>query len=122
VQRRFGITVVRSASALAAPWFIGAALGHEVVSTFYARRQPFVVARLRVAAGGGLDGTALFHLGSGLRIVAASTDSSVVHVGERPDDYRISRDTKLQAGNEVLLVGTYERVIAAFRVNEPALD
>lgn len=118
VQRRFGITVVRSASALAAPWFIGAALGHEVVSTFYAQRQPFVVARMRVAAGGGLDGTALFHLGSGLRIVAASADPSA-HVGEHPDDYRISRDTKLQAGNEVLLVGTYERVIGAFRVNEP---
>jgi Trk K+ transport system NAD-binding subunit len=120
VQRRFGITVVRSASALAAPWFIGAALGHEVVSTFYAQRQPFVVARMRVAAGGGLDGTALFHLGSGLRIVAASADASA-HVGERPDDYRISRDTRLQAGNEVLLVGTYERVIAAFRGNEPAI-
>jgi Trk K+ transport system NAD-binding subunit len=136
VQKRFGVSVVRSASALAAPWFVGAALGHEVLSTFYAQRQPFLVARMRVRGGGGLDGTALMDMGAGLRVVAASppdasaevdvagVDGSVEvdkvdDVGEDSADYRLTRNTVLQAGSEVLMVGTYQRVIAAFRANEP---
>ena len=51
VERRFAIHAVRSTSALAAPWFVGAALGYDVVSTFYTERQPFLVARLVVAPG-----------------------------------------------------------------------
>jgi hypothetical protein len=91
---------VRSASALAAPWFVGAALRHEVVSTFYAQRQPFLVARMRVRAGGGLDGTALLDMGGGLRVVAASPpEASAVDeiddVGEDSADYRLTRNTRL---------------------------
>ena len=37
---------VWSTSALAAPWFVGAVLGLEVLATFYVRNQPFLVARL----------------------------------------------------------------------------
>lgn len=129
VQKRFGVSVVRSASALAAPWFVGAALGHEVISTFYAQRQPFLVARMRIRAGGGLDGTRLADMGDGLRVVAASPpeDSSAQagadqpeDVGEESADYRLTRHTVLQAGSEVLLVGTYPKVIGAVRANEPA--
>jgi Trk K+ transport system NAD-binding subunit len=127
VQKRFGVSVVRSASALAAPWFVGAALGYEVVSTFYAQRQPFLVARMRVAAGGGLDGTQLADMGGGLRMVAASPPEDdgdaeaggVEDVGEEAADYRLTRHTRLQAGSEVLMVGTYSTVIGAFRANEP---
>lgn len=122
VQRRFGVTVVRSASALAAPWFVGAALGYEVVSTFYAQRQPFLVARMRVSAGGGLDGTALADMGGGLRVIAASPPEDATgtqDVGEEAADYRLRRHTRLQAGSEVLMVGTYATVIAAFRANVP---
>jgi Trk K+ transport system NAD-binding subunit len=125
VQKRFGVSVVRSASALAAPWFVGAALGYEVVSTFYAQRQPFLLARMRVQAGGQLDGMALAQMGAGLRVVAASPPEPAPvqadDVGETPADYRLTRNTRLQAGSEVLIVGTYPRVIAAFRANEPAL-
>ena len=129
VQRRFGVSVVRSASALAAPWFVGAALGHEVISTFYAQRQPFLVARMRIRAGGGLDGTRLADMGAGLRLVAASPPEDPSSqtaplgpedVGEDSADYLLTRHTRLQAGSEVLLVGTYPNVIGAFRANEPA--
>ena len=129
VQKRFGVSVVRSASALAAPWFVGAALGHEVVSTFYAQRQPFLVARMRVRPGGGLDGTALDGHGRrapGRRRIATRRSRrgrraaiEVDDVGEDSADYRLTRNTRLQAGSEVLLVGTYQRVVAAFRANEP---
>ena len=59
VERRFSIHAVRSTSALAAPWFVGAALGYDVLSTFYTERQPFLVARLVVAPGAALDGVLL---------------------------------------------------------------
>jgi hypothetical protein len=38
---------VRSTAALAAPWFVGAALGLDALSTFYAADEPLLVARSR---------------------------------------------------------------------------
>jgi hypothetical protein len=78
---------------------------------------------MRVATGGGLDGTALADMGGGLRVIAASPPedhgAGQEDVGEEAADYRLTRHTKLQAGSEVLLVGTYSTVIAAFRANVP---
>ena len=55
VRHNFGFTSVRSTAALAAPWFVGAALGLDVLSTFYAGDEPLLVARLTVSPGGGLQ-------------------------------------------------------------------
>ena len=52
VRHNFGFTSVGSTAALAAPWFVGAALGLDVLSTFYADDQPLLVARLTVSARG----------------------------------------------------------------------
>jgi len=52
VKSSFGFTMVRSTAALAAPWFVGAALGLDVLSTFYAGDVPLLVARLTVTRGG----------------------------------------------------------------------
>ena len=46
VKDTFGFRNVRSTAALAAPWFVGAALGLDVLSTFYAGDEPLLVARL----------------------------------------------------------------------------
>ena len=59
VEEAFGFHNVRSTAALAAPWFVGAALGLDVLGTFYVDRTPFLVGRIAVAAGGGLDGLAM---------------------------------------------------------------
>ena len=59
MERSFGFQHVRSTSALAAPWFVGAALGLDVLSTFYVDQQPFLVAGLTVAPNGGLQGLAM---------------------------------------------------------------
>jgi hypothetical protein len=56
VEAAFGFDHVRSTAALAAPWFVGAALGLDVLETFYVDRTPFLFARLPVAAAGGLNG------------------------------------------------------------------
>ena len=106
---------MRSASALAAPWFVGAALGYEVVSTFYVERQPFLVARMRVAAGGGLDGPTLQELSTGTRMLAVATGTT----GQRSANYHPTRHTRLRPGDEVLLVGPYPQIIATFRRNQP---
>src|SRR6185437_4115953 len=59
VKETFGFRNVRSTAALAAPWFVGAALGLDVLSTFYAGDEPLLVARLDVTPDGGLTGLAM---------------------------------------------------------------
>lgn len=46
VEDGFGFRHVRSTAALAAPWFVGAALGLDVLATFSVDRTPFLVGRL----------------------------------------------------------------------------
>src|SRR3984885_3864876 len=70
LQQSFGFRHVWSTSAIAAPWFVGAALGLEVLFTFCVGNHPFLLARLRVSAGGGLDGQAMHELPANVRVVA----------------------------------------------------
>ncbi len=112
VERRFSIHAVRSTSALAAPWFVGAALGYDVVSTFYTERQPFLVARLVVAPGAFLDGVLLSELTPTVRVIAVVSNGEIV---PRPTRY-----TRLSAGEHLLLVGPPREVIATFRSNQLA--
>ena len=56
IEHGFGFRNVRSTSALAAPWFVGAALGLDIISTFYVDNEPLLVGRLTVASFGGLPG------------------------------------------------------------------
>jgi Trk K+ transport system NAD-binding subunit len=112
VERRFSIHAVRSTSALAAPWFLGAALGYDVLSTFYTERQPFLVARLTVAPGAALDGVLLSELTPQVRVVAVVSGGQIV---PRP-----TRFTVLKAGEQLLLVGPPREVIATFRANQQA--
>ncbi len=70
VEDGFGFRNVRSTASLAAPWFVGAALGLEVLGTFYVDHTPFLVGQLSVTAGGGLDGLAMGELSERARVVA----------------------------------------------------
>ena len=63
MEHSFGFRHVRSTSTLAAPWFVGAALGLDVLSTFYVDQQPFLVGGVTIAQGGGLQGLAMADLG-----------------------------------------------------------
>ncbi len=53
VEHHFDFRHVRSTSALAAPRFVGAALGLDILGSFTVGQQPFLVGRLTVAPGGG---------------------------------------------------------------------
>jgi voltage-gated potassium channel Kch len=105
MERSFGFQHVRSTSALAAPWFVGAALGLDVLSTFYVDQQPFLVAGLTVAPNGGLQGLAMQDLSSRTRVIALSRAADGVL--EHPP----RRGTVFAAGDTAFLLGPYEELL-----------
>ena len=106
LEKTFKFDHVWSTSALAAPWFVGAVLGLEVLATFYVRNQPFLVARLTVRPQGGLVGLAMRELSARIRVVAivrGGTDGAMEHPPRR--------DTRFAAGDQAYLVGPYEELL-----------
>jgi Trk K+ transport system NAD-binding subunit len=124
IERTFGFRHVRSTAALAAPWFVGAALGLEILSTFYVEDQPFLLARLKVAVGGGLDGLPMSQLSGrtrviGIRRAAPATWSGAPSDSERSVADRLEhpprRDTRFAAHDIAYLVGPYEELLQVLR-------
>jgi Trk K+ transport system NAD-binding subunit len=105
LERHLGFEAVRSTADLAAPWFVGAALGLWVLGTFYVERLPLLVATFTVAAGGALEGLAMTEL-SGLRVVALDRHGQV----EEP-----RRDARLSAGDQAYVIGPYEELLGLLR-------
>lgn len=115
VRHNFGFSAVRSTAALAAPWFVGAALGLDVLSTFYADDQPLLVARLTVAPGGGLNGLAMSDLSARTRVLAIRRAAD-----ERLLEHPPRRGTRFRAGDQAYLIGPYEDLLAVIRRDRPA--
>jgi len=114
IRHNFGFRNVRSTAALAAPWFVGAALGLDVLNTFYVGDEPLLVARLKVTRGGGLDGLAMQDLGARTRILAISRTFGQGYLEHPP-----RRGTRLRAGDEAYLIGPYEELLAVLRRDRP---
>ena len=113
VEEGFGFHNVRSTAALAAPWFVGAALGLDVLGTFYVDRTPFLVGRIAVAAGGGLDGLAMRELSERARVIALHRADG------RGLEHPPRRDTTFAAGDEAYLVGLPDEVVQVLRRDAP---
>jgi voltage-gated potassium channel Kch len=109
----FDFRYVRSTAALAAPWFVGAALGLDVLGTFYVDRTPFMVGRLAVAPRGGLDGLAMGELSARTRVVAIHRAAGAD--GVRTVEYPPRSGTRFGAGDDAYLVGPYEELLAVLR-------
>jgi Trk K+ transport system NAD-binding subunit len=110
LEQSFGFRHVWSTSAIAAPWFVGAALGLEVLLSFYVGNHPFLLARLRVSGGGGLDGLAMRDLPGRIRVVAirrAGSSSALEHPPRR--------DTRLATDDDAYLVGPYAELLEVLR-------
>ena len=108
VAGSFDFRYVRSTAALASPWFVGAALGLDVLGTFYIGDQPLLVASLPVPPGSRLDGLAMREIGAAIRVVSlVRRDGSALHPPRR--------DTRFAAGDTAYLVGPYEELISALR-------
>jgi Trk K+ transport system NAD-binding subunit len=112
IHQRFGFENVRSIVDLAAPWFIGAAMGLQVLGTFWVGQRSFMVGGMVVAAGSELDG---------LRMVDMSTQTRVIAITrpEGPVSLRPRRDARLEAGDTVYLIGPYRELIATLRKGQP---
>ncbi len=112
LERAFGLHLVRSVSALAAPYFVGAAAGFQVITTFYVQDKAFMVVRVDVLAGGGLDGVALRDLSGDTRVLAierAGAGAGVEHTPRRGD--------RLGGGDRAYLTGPYREILGVLRRN-----
>jgi Trk K+ transport system NAD-binding subunit len=106
----FGFTSVRSTAALAAPWFVGAALGLDVLGTFYVGDLPLLIASLQVSADGALAGLAMLDLSARTRVVALRHPGGDLEHPPR-------RDTRFGAGDTAYVIGPYEELLQVLRHN-----
>lgn len=115
VKETFGFRYVRSTAALAAPWFVGAALGLDVLSTFYAGDEPLLIARLTVTPGGGLEGLRMDELAASTRVLALrrAADRSVLEHPPR-------RTTRFGQADEAYLIGPYDELLTVLRRDRPS--
>jgi Trk K+ transport system NAD-binding subunit len=112
VAQRFGFENVRSTVELAAPWFIGAAMGLQVLGTFSVGQRSFMVGGMRVAAGSELDGLQMFELSTRTRVIAITRKDAPVRLHPR-------RDARLRGGDTVYVVGPYRELLATLRKGQP---
>jgi Trk K+ transport system NAD-binding subunit len=113
VQRNFGFHNVFSTAALAAPWFVGAALGLEVVATFSVERQPFLVGRLEVAEAGGLAGIAMQDLLADTRVICLRRGGQ-----DGAFEYPPRRDTLFAGGDRAYVLGSDEDILRVLRQDQ----
>jgi Trk K+ transport system NAD-binding subunit len=112
VNQQFGFENVRSIVDLAAPWFIGAAMGLQVLGTFWVGQRSFMVGGMLVAEGSELDGLRMLDLSTQTRVIAIIRP-------EGPIRLRPRRDARLEAGDTVYLIGPYRELIATLRKGQP---
>ena len=110
VEHHFDFRHVRSTSALAAPRFVGAALGLDILGSFTVGQQPFLVGRLTVAPGRGLDGLAMVDLPAQTRVIALSRAADGGRLEHPP-----RRDTRFAPGDQAYLLGPYEELLRVLR-------
>jgi len=112
VSDQFNFQNVHSTVELAAPWFIGAALGLQVLGTFSVGDRSFTVGGVRVAAGSELDGLPLVQLSTQTRVIAIARTDEPLQLHPR-------RDSRLSAGDTAYVVGPYRELLATLRMGQP---
>ncbi|MGU3291150.1 NAD-binding protein [Williamsia sp. M5A3_1d] len=120
VAARFGFRHVRSTAELAAPWFIGAALGLEILGTFSVQSTSFMVGRVRIRADGGLVGVEMRELSANTRVIAIRRASGEGGAGEL--EYPPRRGTKFASGDDAFVVGPYRELLAVLEHQRAASD
>lgn len=113
VGNRLAFNYVRSTVDLSTPWFIGAAMGLEVVGTFSVGQHSFMVGGVRVQPGSDADGLPIHELSTQTRVIAIERDGS-------PTELHPHRDTRLRAGETAYLVGPYHELLVALRKGQQA--
>jgi Trk K+ transport system NAD-binding subunit len=112
VNQQFGFENVRSIVDLAAPWFIGAAMGLKVLGTFWVGQRSFMVGAMLVAEGSELDGLRMVEMSTQTRVIAITRPEGTVSLRPR-------RNSQLRSGDTVYLIGPYRELIATLRKGQP---
>ncbi|MEI7913225.1 MAG: NAD-binding protein [Mycobacteriaceae bacterium] len=108
VGHRLGFNYVRSTVDLATPWFIGAAMGLEVLGTFSVGQSSFMVGGVKVQEGSELDGARMDELSTRTRVIALDRDGDTSKLHPH-------HDTELRAGDTAYLVGPYHELLETLR-------
>jgi Trk K+ transport system NAD-binding subunit len=103
VAQRFGFENVRSTVELAAPWFIGTAMGLQVLGTFSVGQQSFMVGGVQVEPGSELDGIRMEKISTHTRVIAIQHGSDL--------QLHPRRDSRLAAGDLAYLVGPHRELL-----------
>ncbi len=113
VGHRLGFNFVRSTVDLSTPWFMGAAMGLQVLGTFSVGQRSFMVGGGRVESGSELDG---------MRLLDLSTDTRVIAIGRSGSNLTLhpTRDYRLAAEDTVYLVGPFRELLATLRMGQRA--
>jgi Trk K+ transport system NAD-binding subunit len=112
LAQQFGFENVRSTVDLSAPWFLGAAMGLQVLGTFSVGQRSFMVGGMHVGVGSELDGLLMRELSTQTRVIAITRGFTNVKLHPR-------RDTRLTGGDTVYLVGPYRELLATLRKGQP---
>src|SRR5581483_141791 len=113
VAQRFDFENVRSTVELAAPWFIGAAMGLQVLGTFSVGQLCFMIGAMHVDAGSELDGLRMSEMSTQTRVIAVARPNAPVELHPR-------RDARLKAGDTAYLVGPYRELLSTLRKGQPS--
>lgn len=111
VGQRLGFNYVRSTVDLATPWFMGAALGLDVLGTFSVGQTSFMAGGGEVLPGSELDG---------LHMAELSTHTRVIAIRHPDGELRLhpKRDTALAAGDTVYLVGPFRELLGTMLMGQ----
>ena len=95
--------IARSIAELAAPWFVGAALGLDVLGTFYVGPRLFTALRIPVREGEPLDGARVSEVGPA---VVAVRHAEAPGLEYPPPDGAV-----LRPGDSAYVVGEYDDLL-----------
>jgi Trk K+ transport system NAD-binding subunit len=113
IHESFDFRYVRATEALVAPWFVGAALGLDVLGAFHVDQDAFLLGHLTVAPGGGLDGLAMRELSARTRVIA------IRRAGSGELEHPARRYTRFAAGDDAYVVGPYEELLDLLERDAP---
>jgi Trk K+ transport system NAD-binding subunit len=111
VGRRLDFNHVRSTVDLATPWFIGAAMGLDVLGTFSVGQQSFMAGGVLVQPGSDLDGMRIQEISTRTRVIAVQRDGD-------PAELHPRRDLQFRAGDTAYLVGPYHELLSTLRTGQ----
>jgi Trk K+ transport system NAD-binding subunit len=111
VERAFNIHISRSVSALAAPSFAAAAVGHKVIATIPVGNKVLIVAEETVERGSRAEGSSISELEGAFegRVLLVERNGATQQWRPKPDN-------SLAPGDDIALVATRKGLVEAVRI------